>query len=845
MKKSFLLAVTAIIMSVLGIRAQVVTTDPSPLTEDATDVTVYFHADRGNKGLAGLPSTAEIYAHTGACVFDDNGNASDWKNAPAWNQNLPKFKLTYVSENLWKLAIGNIRTFYGLADNETVTRLGFVFRNADGSQKGVEEGGADIFVNVQGWIAQSKPSALKEVPAMGATRNNDGSVTFCIAAPQKQNAVLIGSWNGYTIDENHVMEYIDDVKEGVTYRYFTTTLPETTIKRNSTAMYYYMIDGIRVGDPYAHLVLDPEFDKYIPESVYPGLPAYPSDKLSGVALSVFADDLNSYDWQTTGFKAPAKTDLIIYELLLRDFTGTEGKALGNGTVRGAIEKIPYLKSLGVNAVELLPINEFNGNNSWGYNPNYYFAIDKAYGTPQDYKEFIDKCHAEGIAVILDMVFNQSDGLHPWYQLYTPGQNPFYNVNAPHAYSVLNDWNQGYPLVEQQWKDAVRYWLEEFRVDGFRFDLVKGLGDNDSYSNNGEQATNEYNASRVARMKRIHAAMKEVNPDAYFINENLAGEKEENEMAADGELNWANVSYSGRAYAAGTQSNSGLERMLAVLDRRTAGSTVSYLESHDEERLALAAHQSTVPQIKGYPTVRMQRLGSAAAQMILVPGSHMIWQFSEMGNEQTTKNTNGSNNTDPKIVDWGLLDVPENKGLQECYSELIAIRLNNKELFVSENQPSFSMACASSDWNKGRSITAVSADKELYALINPNVTGTLTMNVNFARKENSAYQILSKAYNSAPAFDAVAGTVSVPANCYVVVASRNVSELPETSLIPEEVLAVGGKGLIKLGNLNGTAKIFDLSGRIVAEVSGSEAEVRLPSGIYVVKASGRTYKVMVK
>lgn len=100
-------------------------------------------------------------------------------------------------------------------------------------------------------------------------------------------------------------------------------------------------------------------------------------------------------------------------MLFRDFTGTEGEANGNGTVRKAIEKIPYLKGLGINAVELMPIMEFNGNNSWGYNTNFYFAPDKAYGTHEDYKEFIDKCHEEGIAVILDIVFNQSDGLHPW------------------------------------------------------------------------------------------------------------------------------------------------------------------------------------------------------------------------------------------------------------------------------------------------------------------------------------------------------------------------------------------------------------------------------------------------
>lgn len=349
-----------------------------------------------------------------------------------------------------------------------------------------------------------------------------------------------------------------------------------------------------------------------------------------------------YKWNTSGFKGASKDNLVIYELLFRDFTGTEGEARGNGTVRQAIDRLPYLKSLGVNAIELLPINEFNGNNSWGYNPNFYFAIDKAYGTPQDYKEFIDKCHELGMAVILDVVFNQSDGLHPWYQMYSRSTNPFYNATAPHAYSVLNDWNQGYPLVERQWRDMLQFWLSEYRVDGFRFDLVKGLGDNTSYANSGDAATNAYNSSRVARMKRLHDAMREVNPDAYFINENLAGAKEENDMAEDGELNWANVNDAGCQFAMGYPSNSSLNRMWAVRDSRTAGSTVAYLESHDEQRLAYKQDQWGTAGVKGNHKVSMQRLGSAAAQMLLVPGSHMIWQFSEMGNAQNTKDNSGGN-----------------------------------------------------------------------------------------------------------------------------------------------------------------------------------------------------------
>lgn len=845
MLKIYLLTAIALVASAFGINAQIVTTDPSPLLEDSKNVVIYFHADQGNKGLMGLTSTTDVYAHTGVCVFDDKGNSADWKYAPNWTQNLPKYKMTYVSTNLWKLEIGDIKTFYGVDANETVTRLAFVFRTADGKKEGKTAGNGDIYVNVEGWSAPSRPSTLSTLPPQGATRNADGSVTFCIAAPNKTNAMLLGSWNGYLPAESQVMDYIDQVENGVTYRHFTITLPESTVARNTQVMYYYMIDGIRVGDPYARLVLDPNNDKTIPASVYPNLPAYPSDKLTGTPLAVFSDNLADYTWQTDNFVAPAKTDLIIYELLVRDFTGTEGKALGDGTIRGAINKIPYLKSLGINAVELLPINEFNGNISWGYNPNFYFAPDKAYGTPQDYKEFIDKCHAEGIAVILDMVFNQSDGLHPWYMLYAPGENPFYNVNAPHAYSVLNDWNQGYPLVERQWKDVLQYWLKEYKVDGFRFDLVKGLGNNDSYANSGDAATNAFNQSRVDRMKRLHEYMKEINPDAYFINENLADAKEENMMATDGELNWANVNNAGCQFAMGYSSESNLNRMWAVQDSRTVGSTVSYLESHDEQRLAYKQDLYGVVGVKGNAVASCQRLGAAAAQMILVPGSHMIWQFSEMGNAQNTKNATGGNNTDPKLVNWSLLDEPNHKALFESYKQLIALRLNNKELFQSTDGIDFAMNCNVSNWANGRTIITRTADKELYCAINPNATGSINVTIPFRSQDNSAYEIYSQSHECNASFDAVAGTVTVPANCYAVICSKSVSEVEEFPVDALETISVvSGKGCLSVRNANTSVYIYDLAGNKVGSGIG-EFTVSLPGGVYLVTNATTTRKVLVK
>lgn len=689
----------------------------------------------------------------------------------------------------------------------------------------------------------SKPASLTQAPPMGAFRNADGSVTFTLAAPQKTNVMLVGSWNSYKYTNSQMMEYIDQNVSGTNCRFFTITLPESTLPRDKQFIYFYLVDGkTKVCDPYARLALDPWNDKYIGEDLFPGMPDYPADYVSGTPVAWFDDHYADYSWQTGNFELPSKTDLVIYELLLRDFTGTEGKAYGDGTVRKAIAKIPYLKSLGINAVELLPINEFSGNISWGYNPNLYFAIDKAYGTPQDYKEFIDKCHAEGIAVILDMVFNQSDGLHPWYMMYTPDQNPFYNLNAPHAYSVLNDWNQGYPLVQQQWKDCLQYWLKEYNVDGFRFDLVKGLGDNSSYANSGDSGTNAYNASRIARMKQLHAWIKEIKPDAYFINENLAGAAEENAMAEDGELNWANVNDAGCQFAMGYQSNSNLNRMWAVKDSRTAGSTVAYLESHDEERLAYKQNTWGVAEVKGNIKASCHRLGSAAAQMILVPGSHMIWQFSEMGNAQSTK-SNGNNNTDPKIVDWVTINEPNHGGLVQSYRELIDLRLKNTDLF--DASAAFNNMCDATNWADGRTITATTADKELYCAINPNTSGTISVTIPFRSGDDSAYKIWSQSYNCQGSFSAAGKTITVPANCYVVVGTRNVSEVKGIESDAPEFRVSACRGMIALSGLTAAADIYDTAGKKVAATTETDFSVALPAGLYIVKSGRHALKVLVK
>ena len=920
MVRTYFLSLLLMAVTVMGLNAQV-TSEPSPLQEDSKDVKILFHADQGNKELMGLPATAKVYAHTGACL----SNGSEWVNAPVWGDNADKYQLTYVDKDLWQLYIGDIREYYGITDpSVNVTRLAFVFRTGDKSKEGKGENNSDIFINVLDGglqvaiesgltgsivtpstgevtfnVGTTKPADItltvndKEigavkastlltatytfpgagnyevkatataggetvtdvktytyieeskaenypggVPKMGPVKNADGSVTFCLGAPGKSNVMLIGAWNDYTADNKYMMKYQD--VDGL--RYFWVTVEGLDNTRQYG--YYFLVDGsLKVGDPYARLVLDPWNDKYLTTDVYPDLPAYPFDKIEGVPLAIYQGNINDYDWQVKDFKGAAPSDLIIYELLFRDFTGTEGKANGNGTVRMAIEKIPYLKTLGVNAIELLPIMEFNGNISWGYNPNFYFAPDKAYGTPDDYKEFIDICHQNGMAVILDMVFNQSDGLHPWYQMYTPAENPFYNVNAPHAYSVLNDWNQGFPMVQEQWKDVLEYWMTEYKFDGFRFDLVKGLGNNDSYANSGDEATNAFNQSRIDRMRELQKVVEAVNPDGYFINENLATAQEENAMAETGQLNWANINEAGCQFAMGYESGSNLNRFYAPKDgARLWGSTVSYLESHDEQRLAYRQNQNGVEGVKGNIVNSMHRLGSAAAQMILAPGAHMIWQFSELGNYDNTKNSNGGNNTDPKTVRWNLLNNDNRKGLYDNYSELIAIRNGNPDLFAET--ASFENNCGQANWTGGRTMVSKAGDKELFTVINPNIDKEITVAVNFGLKDDSAYQIVSKSYNSNPSFSASGGTVTVPANCYVAIGSMKVSGVESVwSDSAASALSIHREGnSIVVDNAAAPVAIFTVDGRKVAALQGA-GRVKVGAGVYVVTSGKDIVKIV--
>src|SRR5690554_6577184 len=277
---------------------------------------------------------------------------------------------------------------------------------------------------------------VEELPANaadGTTFTNGGkTVVFNLTAPDKESVHLIGDFNDWKADEQYRMRNTPDGK-----RWW---IQLEDIDPAKEYRYQYLVDGeLRIADPYAEKLLDPEHDSYIPQSSFPGSKAYPARKTTGI-VSAFQSAEPAFSWKTGNFKRPDKKDLVIYELLVRDF-------LEKHDYKTLTDSLNYLQRLGVNAIELMPVNEFEGNLSWGYNPSFYFAPDKYYGDKAMLKRFIDECHSRGIAVILDIVLNHSFGQSPMVQLYFDKQrnapsadNPWFNTTPTHPYNVGYDFN---------------------------------------------------------------------------------------------------------------------------------------------------------------------------------------------------------------------------------------------------------------------------------------------------------------------------------------------------------------------------------------------------------------------
>ena len=508
----------------------------------------------------------------------------------------------------------------------------------------------------------------------------DTSAVLVLYAPNKTRVSLIGDFNNWTETLVHQLNRTPDGN-----RYWIRL---TGLTPGTEYAFQYLVDNtIRIGDPYAEKILDQANDVFI--TSYPNLKPYPNNKTTGI-VSVLQTAKPAYVWTAPAFTRPDKRSLVIYELLIRDFNSARDW-------KTTKDSLPYLKSLGINAIELMPVNEFEGNISWGYNPSYYLAPDKYYGTDTRMKEFIDECHKQGIAVIMDIALNHSFGQSPLVQLYfdnatgrPAANNPWFNPTARHAFNVGYDMNHESAATQAFFSRVVEHWLVNYRIDGFRFDLSKGFTQVNTCDANGGNcnvgAWGAYDASRVAIWKRYYDTLMLKSPGSYVILEHFADNSEEKDLSDYGMMLWGNMNYNYTEAAKGAVANSNFDGALFTSRGWNQPHLISYMESHDEERMMYKNLNEGVAS-SGYnikdPVTALRRSELAASFFLTMPGPKMIWQFGELGYDYSINTCqNGTVNSncrlDPKPVRWDYLQNTDRKRLLDVYKGLNALR----------NHPSF-------------------------------------------------------------------------------------------------------------------------------------------------------------
>ena len=728
--------------------AQVISTVPVFPTQ-TDELTIYFHADKGNQGLKDF--TGDVYAHTGV-ITNLSTSSSDWKHViGTWGNNTTQPKLTYQGNNTFKLVVGNARTFYQLtSESEQIQQLAFVFRNPDGSKTGRDVGGADIFVQMYTGslsVAIASPSEeflfaelnqninvlaissnsvslelYKNEQLVSSTTNDslnysltitetgktlivaiakDGignetadsmyfvtrgntvvedlpagvkpginvvdntTVILVLYAPNKSFAYLIGDFNNWLVDPNYEMKKTTDGN--------TFWIELQNLTPQAEYAFQYLVDGsIKVGDPYSEKILDPWNDGSIGNVVYPSLKKYPVGKTTGI-VSVFQTGEEKYIWHNQTFQRPPKEKLVIYELLIRDFVSTH-------SYQTLIDTLDYFIKLGVNAIELMPVMEFDGNESWGYNPAYMMAPDKYYGTKNKLKEFIDKAHSKGIAVILDIVLNHQMGSSPLAILYWDSannrpalNNPWLNPTARHPFNVGNDMNHESTDTKYFVDRVLKHWVEEYKIDGYRFDLSKGFTQVPSINDVGFWG--QYDQSRINIWKRISDQIRTVDPNLFLILEHFADNSEETVLANYGFLIWGKMT---DPYNEATMGwHDGGKSNLTGISYKSRGwnvqNLVGYAESHDEERLMVKnlkyGNASGIYNIRNLNTA-LDRIKLASAFFFTFPGPKMLWQFGELGYDVSI-DYNGRTGNKPIL--WNYYQDSTRHSLFSTMSELIKLK----------------------------------------------------------------------------------------------------------------------------------------------------------------------------
>lgn len=708
------------------------------------------------------------------------------------------------------------------------------------------------------------PSVVQEAIPTGIVEgvNYDDSdatkVTLALRAPNKDYIYIAGSFNNYTFDDNYVMK--QDTSDNDLYWLEITGLTSGQIE----TFQYWVIDEtpianspslVKAADPYSTLVLSPFDDPGIPSASYPSIPTYPTGQEREV--TVIQTGQTPYPWVVGNFDKPKKEDLVIYEVLIRDFDADRN-------FQNLIDRIDYFKNLNINAIQLMPVMEYEGNESWGYNTSFHMALDKFYGTADKFKEFVDLCHQNDIAVILDIALNHAFGRNPMVRMWMNDpdndgwgepstENPYFNTSPRHSFNVGSDFNHQSTLTQGYVERVVNYWISEFKVDGFRWDLTKGFTQN--CTGGDDACTNSFQQDRVDILKQYADYSWSIDPTHFVIFEHLGTDTEEQEWAnyrigdaiPKGIMMWGIMTSEYTDFVQGFTSN--ISRATHQSRGFTEPRLIAYPESHDEERIMYEAvnfgNNSNASHNVRNLDVALKRMSSMGAVSLTLPGPKMVWHFGALGMENsiftcpngTVNNPGCKLDTKPQpqwTDDW--LNDTDRRNVYDTWARLIDLKIN-EEVFEGDatlegTTQSVRLFFSNPSIPDGqlKNVVILANFRTIDQNITPDFATTGTW---YDLMDNSPITVT----NTTDLISVPAGEFRIYGNAQTTLSNDDISSISNTiSLYPNPT-----DKSFQINTETSEVSVYNLLGKIVANFKGNHSQNttfslgNLETGVYIVKA----------
>ncbi len=480
------------------------------------------------------------------------------------------------------------------------------------------------------------------MPDLGATPQ-DGGVTFGVWAPNADAVSVVGTFNLWKT-------------------------PGHALHRGDRDLWTGDVAGAKIGDQYKFFIVSP----YAPEPLWKNDPRA-REVTSSSGNSVIADP--HFQWADTEFTCPSPSELVIYELHVGTFLFDPESASKRGTFRTLQSKLPYLRHLGINAIEVMAAGEFPTDQSWGYNPSYIFAIESSYGGPNGFRALVDAANQQGIAVILDVVYNH---LGPTdLDLWRFDGRDFDGNGGIYFYDnarAVTPWGNTRPHygsgpVRQFLRDSAVRWVESRGADGLRWDATAWIRNIDGRGDGVGDLPEGWSL-----MMWINDEIDRVAPPSISIAEDMRENpwltKPTGAGGAGFDAQWcaAFVQPVRDAARNGDDAGRDMEALRRAIEHRCndkAFQRVIYTESHDEDANGHARLPEEISPGNAAGFFAQKRSTLAAAVVFTAPGIPMIFQGQEFLEDRWFD--------DSRQLDWQKLAT--HGGIQLLYRDLIHLRRN--------------------------------------------------------------------------------------------------------------------------------------------------------------------------